>query len=367
MARSPPRKYHGVLYTGQLANVLVRWAFSQLGWGPGASLYIIFGALAGYSGYQIWQMFLGLDSDRYPLKNYGDIAFRIYGNWARYVCNILQSLQFFLNVGLIILGTALGISQVITGAGKSLCFVVCSIVFTIAGCLVGQIRTLARFGWLANIAVWINLLTMFFVMGVASHSSPNYTAVYAFEGGVADTATAIPGYFGDGGAADPVPIRTSAGVPEGLTFQNNVVGLMQAVFSYGGATLFCEILAEMRRPYDFWKGLLAADVLIFCCYLFYGMFVYGYQGQFAYQISYQGINPYGWQTACNIMQLISSLIAACLYGNIGIKVLYANIGRDMLKWPALESHRGKLLWVMLVPIYWVGQFSSCILKMMKLI
>jgi hypothetical protein len=30
-----------------------------------------------------------------------------------------------------------------------------------AGMVVGQIRTLQRFGWLANFAVWINLLILF--------------------------------------------------------------------------------------------------------------------------------------------------------------------------------------------------------------
>lgn len=88
------------------------------------------------------------------MKNYGDIAFRIYGQWARYFVNVLQSLQFFLNVGLLILSNGQSISQLSKG---NLCFVVCLLVFTIAGFIVGQIRTLARFGWLANISVWMNI------------------------------------------------------------------------------------------------------------------------------------------------------------------------------------------------------------------
>lgn len=82
----------------------------------------------------------------------------------------------------------------------------------------------------------------------------------------------------------------------------------------------------------------------------------GYQGQYAFNPAFQGINPYSWQTVCNVFNLISGLIAAVLYGNIGIKVLYANVGRDLLKFPPLESTKGKWIWVGIVPLYWVCGF-----------
>lgn len=102
-------------------------------------------------------MFIALDSDRYPMKTYGDFAFRVYGHWAQHFVNVLQSLQFFLNVGLIILSSGQSISQL---SKEKLCFAICLLVFTIAGFLVGQIRTLARFGWLANLAVWMNIFVL---------------------------------------------------------------------------------------------------------------------------------------------------------------------------------------------------------------
>jgi hypothetical protein len=39
------------------------------------------------------------------------------------------------------------------------------------------------------------------------------------------------------------------------------------------------------------------------------------------------------------------LIAALLYGNIGIKVFYSAVLRDVFKLPPLDHKRGKLLWV----------------------
>lgn len=73
-------------------------------------------------------------------------------------------------------------------------------------------------------------------MGIVAHSHPNYTAV------AATSPALIPNIN------DPPAIYTTGGSPPGLTFRDNVNGLMQAVFSYGGATLFCELMAEMRRP-----------------------------------------------------------------------------------------------------------------------
>ena len=134
------------------------WSFSQLGYGPGIALFTIFGGLSTYTGYQLWRMFIQLDSDRFPLKGYGDIAFRVYGSWFRHIANVLQSFQFLLNVSLIIITSGQSISQMSKG---NLCFIVCVVVSAIAGLLIGQIRTLQRFGWLASLAVYMNLLIIF--------------------------------------------------------------------------------------------------------------------------------------------------------------------------------------------------------------
>jgi hypothetical protein len=70
----------------------------------------------------------------------------------------------------------------------------------------------------------------------------------------------------------------------------------------------------------------------------------------------QGLSPYSWQTATNIMNLITGLIAAALYGNIGLKVLYLEVLQDVFGFPPLTVRRGKFLWAALVPIYWALAF-----------
>jgi len=102
--------------TDILGPFSVPWAMSQLGYVPGFVLYTIFGILCFYSGSQLWKQFLGLDSEKYPVKSYGDLAYRIYGRWAHHGVNVLQSLQFFLNVTLLIVGSGQAIVQLAEGS-----------------------------------------------------------------------------------------------------------------------------------------------------------------------------------------------------------------------------------------------------------
>lgn len=82
--------------------------------------------MAGYSGYLLWTVFLGLDSYEFPLKNYGDLAFRVYGTIPRYFVNILQSIQLLCSVGLIVISNGQAISQV---SKFRLCYAVCCLIW----------------------------------------------------------------------------------------------------------------------------------------------------------------------------------------------------------------------------------------------
>jgi hypothetical protein len=185
-------------------------------------------------------------------------------------------------------------------------------------------------------------------MGVAANSPPNIATVQASFG---DTFTG--------------PIHRYAGTPPagaatgGSGFVGSLNGLNQAVYSYGGAMLFIAFLAEMRHPWDFWKGVLCADIFIYIVYMFFGLFVYSYQGQYSFNPVMQGLSPYNWQTATNIMNLFTGLIAAALYGNIGIKVVYVEVLQEIFNFPSLTTKFGKLLWIGLVPAYWAIAFVVC--------
>ncbi|KAF9253436.1 hypothetical protein LCP9604111_962 [Penicillium roqueforti] len=271
-----------LISTDILGPTNVPWAISQMGFGPGAVLYTVFGAMACYSGLQLWRIFIGLDSTRFPMRNYGDMAFRIYGDWARIFVNVLQSFQFFLNVALLIVSNGQGLAQMAVGANGNgfLCFIAAEVIFMAIGFLLGQIRTLQRLSYLANIAVWLNVIVIIMTMVVVHEYPPNYSASLTSYG------------------TQKGPVQTSGYWPASSTLNDKVNAMMNAVFAYGGATLFNELMAEMRRPYDFWKGFIIAEIFIYVCYLVSGMVVYSAQGQFTFNPAYQGIpnSAYRFQT-----------------------------------------------------------------------
>lgn len=142
-----------------------------------------------------------MDSDRYPLKTYGDIAFHIYGQTVRNGVNILQTVQLLFNVGMIIVTNGQSLSQM-AAKGPNLningaCFIVLCFVWAISRLLLGQIRTLVKLGHLANFAIWLNVIIIIATMAVTAHTLPNYTA--------ANTAYMI----------NPGPVVTTAGPPAG--------------------------------------------------------------------------------------------------------------------------------------------------------
>ncbi|KAK5724894.1 hypothetical protein LTR17_013477 [Elasticomyces elasticus] len=324
----------------------VGFAMGTLGWGPGIALYTVFGAFAGYGGYLLWHCYLGLDSHEYPVKHYGDLFFRLNGTTARYIVNILQALALLLVLGQITIQQGQALSQV---SKFRLCYAVCPVLFIIVGFVLGQIRTLKTYGWVANLAVWLNLLVIFISMGAFAHSPPNYAiSVLGSAGGVVDPVSITP----DENGVYPAIIHY-AGMPPSGSFIAAINGLLSGVFAYGGAQLFVEFMAEMRRPRDFLKAMWGAQFFIWSVYLIYGCYTYYWQGQYSYSVSYQGVSSYGLQTAGNMIGIISGLIAAGLYSNIGIKVLYNNVFMDLFNAPPLNTKAGKVLWVIIVPIWWI--------------
>ncbi|KAH8814916.1 amino acid transporter-like protein [Xylogone sp. PMI_703] len=304
------------------------YAISQFGYVGGVLVYTCMGIMAFFAGWQIWRMFLKLDSDRYPMRTFGDMGFRIYGTWARHGMNLLQSIQLLFNVGVIIIGNGQALSQM---SKFKLCFSICCLIWPLVAMVAGQIRTLQKFGYLANFAIWINLLVIIFTMAVACNSGPNFTV----------QPNNPPG-----------PIEHTVWIPSGSGFDSQLGAAMQIVYAYGGAMLYCEFMAEMKRPLDFIKAQFVAEIFIYVCYLIFGLVIYSQQGQFTYNPANQGVSPYAWQTTTNALNLVSGIIAAVLYGNIGIKVIYQNIVQDIFGGPDLTTKKGKILWVGMVPLYY---------------
>ncbi|KAF8663982.1 hypothetical protein AX16_000833 [Volvariella volvacea WC 439] len=339
-----------LITTDILGPFNAQFAISQVGWVPGIILYFYMGLAALYTGLILWRLFIHLDSVRYPLKTYADIAERIFGRTARHACNILQSIQLLVNVATICLRNSQSLAQITEG---KLCFSVAILIWPIVGVVLGQIRTLKNddtqidnFGYHR-----INLLIIFISMGVIAHHPPNFnSAQKTFE-------------------MDPGPVMTIGFGYFPLFHQVN--GIMNMVFAYGGAMIFPEMARTYGRDAEAagfvegnvrWKAIpsrivflipalkVMAQALIFSAYLLCGVFIYmSLQGQFTLPLAYRGISSFAWQTVGNILALVTGIIAAAT--SLPSEVIYINVVEERFEGPPLLSTRGRLTWSVLVTTY----------------
>ena len=260
----------------------------------------------------------------------------------RYLINFMQAITLILITGASSLQYGENLSQV---SKLRLCYAVCPLLFSIAGIVVTQIRMLKFYSYVAGFSVFSIWLVMLISMGIIGNSTPNYEiAAFGSVGSYIDPTTVTPDREGRYPA-----IMHFSGIPDGnMTAAIN--GLMNAILAYAGLQMFVEFMAEMRRPTDFIKAVWSAQFVIYLSYLIYGSVIYYYQGQYVFNLSYQ-VQGFPWQTALNMMTLISGLIGAGLYSNIGIKVLYNNVVYDFFHIP-ITSSQGKAIYAIIVPVWW---------------
>ncbi|CCH41980.1 N amino acid transport system protein [Wickerhamomyces ciferrii] len=310
------------------------YAFSTLGYGKGTIIFLVFYGAAVYCGMLIWRQFMDLNSEVHPVRTFADLAFRIWGRAGKILVMLMHAIYLILAVSLLILGSAQGLSQIIK---DKFCFIALAVFFMLAGILLGQIRTLKLYSILSSGSVYATITLCILTMGGAAHSAPNFSAAFK-------TNDVVKG-----------PVETKAFIGGG-TMEHQLVGVMNIIYAYAGSIMFPEILAEMQRPWDFWKGAFLAQTLIFIAYLFFGVFVYCFQGQFTINPAHQGITIYGLQTACNIISIITGMIAAGLYMHVGLKSMYKNIVVDIFKGPNIDVRNGKYMWAIFAIGYWIVSF-----------
>jgi hypothetical protein len=126
--------------------------------------------------------------------------------------------------------------------------------------------------------------------------------------------------------------------------------------SWGGALLFVAFIAEMRHPWDFWKGMLCAQLFIGIVYIFFGAFVYSFYGQYSASNIGNVIQPLRLQEVNNILGLITAGIACLMYMNIGMKTVYIEVFQEVFKFPEITTKKGRWMWYLLGPIYWAIAF-----------
>lgn len=317
------------------------FVFASVGYGVGVALYLIFGVFAFISGWYLYEIFMALDSSRFPMLSYGDTYLRVYGVKSRHFINVTQAFQQFMTVAVLVLASA----QVIAQLNPNICFMVCMIIVMVIGMALGLIRSLQRLGWLCNLSVWMNIVSFIIILYACSHHAPEYSVVNA------STLIKTQGNIVTFAGPPPSEYQQQA---SGFAGQFNGVDSM--LYSWGGALLFIAFIAEMRHPMDFWKGMLCAQIFIGLVYIFFGAYVYGHFGQYSASNINQVIQPVHLQTVGNIFGLITAFIACLLYFNIGMKTVYIEVFQSVFKFPEITTRKGMWIWFALGPVYWIIAF-----------
>ncbi|KAF2485816.1 transmembrane amino acid transporter protein-domain-containing protein [Neohortaea acidophila] len=305
--------------------------FQEMGYIAGVLVYFFFYLLAIFAGQVIWKLYLSLDSVKYPVICYADLGERVFGRWVRHVFNIFQSGQLLFNVALLINGNAQVLAD-LADFRAGTCFLIMCLVFYFIGAFIGQIQSLKNFAWFANCNIWLNIVTMILTLYGIATSAPVPQYSYHTTLGPIDVSTWIPAYAHG--------------------WFNQVEGVQLAVFAYGGAMIFPEFMAEMRKPHDFWKAAACAQFFCFFTYMLFGLLVYSYQGQYASILPGLDFSNRAIIYANNVIGLFTIMIAAVLYGNIGVKVFYENVLRAYFKFPSFLAGRGRLYFALTVIVYW---------------
>ena len=316
------------------------YVFANAGYNAAIGVFVLFGLAAMCSSLMIWKTFLGLDSSRFPMLSFGDPFFRLFGPRARTFINVTQAFQMFCTVAVILQGNSQIISQV---NGGHICYIAVGIISVVIGIATVGLRQLKHIGFLANFAVWINIVSFIIILVCA----PKYGAdpTYALQ------TTLLK---------NPDPVKVFWSVPP-AEYQQQTVDLFAAqfngidsiVYAYSGALLFIAFLSEMRHPMDFWKGALLAQLFIMVVYLIFGAVVYTFIGQYSVSTISQSVHPESVQVASNILALITAFLAVFMYFNVGMKVVYLHIGQEIFGLPPVSSKKGYWYWLILGPMYWI--------------
>jgi hypothetical protein len=242
----------------------------------------------------------------------------------------------------LILGSGTVISQL---SNESICYIICLLIFAIVGAIFGSIRSLQHIGWLANLSVWMNIASFIMIMAAASNFGIDYSAVI--------NSTLINVIE---------PVKTFVGPPpsqyqqQATGFAGQFNGVNSMVYSWGGALLFVAFMAEMRHPWDFWKGMLCAQLFIGLVYILFGAVVYHNYGQYSISNIVNVIQPLHLQQVNNILALLTGGIACVMYMNIGMKTVYIEVFQEVFHFPEIVTKRGRWMWYLLGPIYWALAF-----------
>lgn len=308
LRKSGPSVIALLLWTDQVGPNVVPYAEGALGYVPANVLFVVLGAAAVVCGAVLMHVFCSLDSARFPITSYPDLAQRVAGRWVRAAVVVLQQAQLVLLIGVASLTNGQALESLLAAHGHSMCFTLAVAIWTLVGIAFAQVRTIRGLASLSHLAVGVNIALVVITLVQMQRRGLNWPAIATNQGL---------------GAPPYAPVATHAVAPGSLAARVN--GVFNIIYCFGGALIYVEVASEMANPSQFWKGLAACETTLTALYILFANWVYTLAGQYALSPAYGGMAPGKALDAANVLYLLTGILYAAVVGNAVLKGVYSEV------------------------------------------
>ncbi|PWN41759.1 hypothetical protein IE81DRAFT_324256 [Ceraceosorus guamensis] len=306
-----------------LAILSFPWAFRYLGMAGGILSTLGLGIIALYTSMTLW---------RYCMKNphllhIADIGQDLFGkHWLAYE---LTGAALILNNCFIMgLHTLTGSEVLNVLSDHGTCTLVFSIVVLIVcflGTLPRKLDQVAILGVVSAICMFISIVLVIVFTGIIGKNPA--------------------------GLKPDEPVRITAWAPEGTTFVEGFNAFLNILFTWVGQIMYPSFISEMKNPNDFPKALYATTAMEFFLFLFVGIYVYAFAGQYA-ETPAVAILPKLYKQISFSFVLVTSIIIGCLYGSVVAKYLFNRITLGTKHYNN-NTVKGWIIWIACCASTWV--------------
>ncbi|KAG7822524.1 hypothetical protein KL909_004212 [Ogataea angusta] len=318
----------GLLTSEIMGATLIPNSYSLVGYVPGNLILVVCFFLTLMAGGICWWLFLLFDSPEYPVKSFSEIA-RILGGetWAQIVI-FLQVIAMLLTAANIAISS---LESMVILQDARYCWTGLLIALCAALGVISSLKTFSNVGKFCLVVSAINYVNLFVQMGY--FGEPNWANAKNLLGLDKDT------------------IVTYVVAPQLLV--NKLVAVSNISYVFAGSVVFPEIISEMKRPWDFWKSMIAAQTAIVCIYLVYGNYVYAKQGQFSNSPSVFGLSDMTALKGLSVVTFVVGVFQAVFYGHVNTKIIYKNYLPRIFHDLDVRTRKGQLLWYAATAVVWV--------------
>lgn len=324
----------GLVTSEIMGACLIPNSMSMLGFAPSNVMLIICFFLTLLSGGVIWWVFMLFDSPEYPVKTFADIAYIIGGEQFQQLIIFLQIISTILTCAVILITSA---ECLIILRTDRMCWVGLLVLLASVMMLFSLLKKLSVIGKYCLIISVINYVGLFVQLGFIGHLEPNW-----------DNAESILGIVKG-------PIKTFS-IVKGESLVYRVVAVANISYVFAGSIIFPEMISELKRPWEFWKSIIVANLIILIVYLIFGNYVYVNQGQFSNSPAVFGISNISAMKGLSFITFVTSFFQGLVFGHVSCKIIFKNYTPMIIKTIKFESKLGLLLWVVIVFLIWLVIF-----------